>query len=255
MEVEEGRVAAAYVAGEMFRGFERILAGRDPLDAQHITQRICGVCPIDHGMASVLAQDMAYRLAPPDNGRIIRNLMQAANFIASHVTHFYLLSALDFVDVATGSLVQGLGAGVGMALAARLDKRDYHVWAMLGDGESAEGSVWEAAAMTNFYKLGNLTAIVDINRLGQSQATMLQYDMDTYKKRWAAFGWKPLIIDGHDMAQIVSALRKARKATDQPVAILAKTIKGKGVSFCEDKDGWHGRALKKGEELDKALAE
>jgi transketolase len=162
---------------------------------------------------------------------------------------------LDFVDVATGSLGQGLGAGVGMALAAKLDKRDYHVWAMMGDGESAEGSVWEAAAMASFYKLGNLTAIVDINRLGQSQATMLQHDMDTYKKRWAAFGWKPLVIDGHDMAQIVSALRKGRKATDQPVAILARTVKGKGVSFCEDKDGWHGRALKKGEELDKALAE
>ena len=162
---------------------------------------------------------------------------------------------LDFVDVATGSLGQGLGAGIGMALAARLDKRDYHVWAMLGDGESAEGSVWEAAAMAGYYKLSNLTAIVDINRLGQSQATMLQYDMDTYKKRWAAFGWRVVVIDGHDMAQIVSALRKARKATDQPLAILARTIKGKGVSFCEDKDGWHGRALKKGEELDKALAE
>lgn len=162
---------------------------------------------------------------------------------------------LDFVDVATGSLGQGLGAGVGMALAAKNDKRDYHIWVMMGDGESAEGSVWEAAAIATFYKLGNLTAIVDINRLGQSQATMLQYDMDTYKKRWAAFGWKPLIIDGHDMAQIVSALRKARKATDQPVAILAKTIKGKGVSFCEDKDGWHGKALKKGEECDKAIAE
>jgi transketolase len=162
---------------------------------------------------------------------------------------------LDFVDVATGSLGQGLGAGVGMALAAKLDKRDYHVWAMMGDGESAEGSVWEAAAMASYYKLGNLTAIVDINRLGQSQATMLQHNMDTYKKRWAAFGWKPVVIDGHDMAQIVSALRKGRKATDQPVAILAKTIKGKGVSFCEDKDGWHGRALKKGEEFDKAIAE
>ncbi|MGD0016046.1 MAG: transketolase [Verrucomicrobiia bacterium] len=162
---------------------------------------------------------------------------------------------LDFVDVATGSLGQGLGAGVGMALAGKLDKRDYHVWVMMGDGESAEGSVWEAAAIATFYKLGNLTAIVDINRLGQSQATMLQHDMDTYKKRWAAFGWKPLVIDGHDMAQIVSALRKARKATDQPVVILAKTIKGKGISFCEDKDGWHGKALKKGEECDKAIAE
>ena len=162
---------------------------------------------------------------------------------------------LDFVDVATGSLGQGLGAGVGMALAARVDQREYHTWVMLGDGESAEGSVWEAAQMASYYKLGSLTAIVDINRLGQSQATMLQYDLETYKKRWAAFGWKPILIDGHDLPQIVSALRKARRATDHPVVILARTIKGKGISFCEDKDGWHGRALKKGEELDKALAE
>jgi len=100
LDVENGRVTRAFVSGEMFRGFETFLRGRDPLDAQYITQRICGVCPIDHGMASVLAQDMAYQLTPPDNGRIIRNLMQAANFIASHITHFYLLSALDFVDVA-----------------------------------------------------------------------------------------------------------------------------------------------------------
>jgi len=162
---------------------------------------------------------------------------------------------LDFVDVATGSLGQGLSAGVGMALAARLDKRDYHTWVLIGDGESAEGSIWEAAEIASYYKLNNLTVIADINRLGQSQPTMLQHDLDTYKKRFAAFGWKPLVIDGHDMAQIVSALRKARRSQDQPVAVLAKTIKGKGISFCEDKEGWHGRPLKKGEEHDKAIAE
>jgi len=100
VEVEDGKVAKAYVYGEMFRGFETLLRGRDPLDAQYITQRICGVCPIEHGIASVQAQDMAYNLTPPDNGRIVRNLTQAANFIASHITHFYILSALDFVDVA-----------------------------------------------------------------------------------------------------------------------------------------------------------
>ena len=162
---------------------------------------------------------------------------------------------LDFVDVATGSLGQGLSAGVGMALAARLDKRDYHTWVLIGDGESAEGSIWEAAEIASYYKLNNLTVILDANRLGQSQPTMLQHDMDTYKKRFAAFGWKPLVIDGHDMAQLVSALRKARRSKDQPVAVLAKTLKGKGVSFIEDKDGWHGRPLKKGEEQDKAIAE
>jgi len=99
VDVEDGKVARAYVSGEMFRGIENLLRGRDPLDAQYIVQRICGVCPLDHGMASVLAQDMAYGITPPDNGRIARNLAQAANFIASHITHFYLLSALDFVDI------------------------------------------------------------------------------------------------------------------------------------------------------------
>jgi ferredoxin hydrogenase large subunit/hydrogenase large subunit len=107
IEVEDGRVASAHISGEMFRGFETLLRGRDPLDAQYITQRICGVCPLDHGVASVLAQDMAYQLTPPDNGRIIRNLAQAANFLASHITHFYLLSALDFVDVAMITEYQG----------------------------------------------------------------------------------------------------------------------------------------------------
>jgi transketolase len=161
---------------------------------------------------------------------------------------------LDFVDVATGSLGQGLSCGVGMAFAARMDKRDYHTWVLQGDGETAEGSVWEAAETASYYKLNNLTVIVDVNRLGQSQPTMLQHDMDTYKKRWASFGWKVLVIDGHDMGQIVSALRKARRSKDQPTAILAKTLKGRGISFVEDKEGWHGRPLKK-DECDKAVAE
>lgn len=108
VEVENGRVAQAFVSGEMFRGFEQILRGRDPLDAQHITQRICGVCPVEHGMASVLAQEMAYQLTPAPNGVMARNLIQAANFIMSHITHFYLLSALDFVDVA--AIVEYKGA-------------------------------------------------------------------------------------------------------------------------------------------------
>ena len=100
VEVEGGQVTKATVAGEMFRGFEQILRGRDPLDAQHITQRICGVCPVEHGIASVTAQEMAYKVAAPDNGRIARNLIQGANFVMSHISHFYLLSGLDFVDVA-----------------------------------------------------------------------------------------------------------------------------------------------------------
>lgn len=100
IETDNGRVTSAHVVGEMFRGFEQILRGRDPLDAQQVTQRICGVCPVEHGIASVLAQDAAYGITPPPNGRLLRNLAQAANFITSHITHFYLLSGLDFVDVA-----------------------------------------------------------------------------------------------------------------------------------------------------------
>ncbi len=100
VEMEANRVTKAYLSGEMFRGFEQILRGRDPLDAQHITQRICGVCPVEHGIASVLAQENAFALNPPNNGRLVRNLLQASNFIMSHIAHFYLLSGLDFVDVA-----------------------------------------------------------------------------------------------------------------------------------------------------------
>jgi len=107
VEVEAGKVVNAFVSGEMFRGFEKILRGRDPLDAQHITQRICGVCPVEHGMASVLAQEMAYHLTPPLNGILARNLIQAANFMMSHITHFYLLSGPDFVDVAMIANYQG----------------------------------------------------------------------------------------------------------------------------------------------------
>jgi ferredoxin hydrogenase large subunit/hydrogenase large subunit len=99
VETDGGRVTSAQVVGEMFRGFEQILRGRDPLDAQQITQRICGVCPVEHGIASISAQDAAYGVTPPDNGRVVRNLIQAANFITSHLTHFYLLSGLDFVDL------------------------------------------------------------------------------------------------------------------------------------------------------------
>jgi Ni,Fe-hydrogenase I large subunit len=112
VEVDANKVTQAYLSGEMFRGFEVLLRGRHPLDAQHITQRICGVCPVEHGVASVLAQEMAYQLVPADNGRIARNLMQAANYIMSHISHFYLLSGLDFVDVGMISSYSGQDRGL-----------------------------------------------------------------------------------------------------------------------------------------------
>jgi transketolase len=163
---------------------------------------------------------------------------------------------LPWVEVATGSLGQGLSCGAGMALSSKyLDKIDNKVFVVMGDGEAAEGSVWEAAEIASYYKLDNLIGIVDVNRLGQSQATMYGHDVEVYRRRFEAFGFHAVAIDGHDMAQIVAALDEAMTVKEKPSVIVALTKKGKGVSFVEDKDGWHGKALKKGEELDRALAE
>jgi transketolase len=161
---------------------------------------------------------------------------------------------LPFVDVATGSLGQGICAAVGSALNARRIKSDYRTYVLLGDGESAEGSVWEAANVAARDKLDNLCGITDVNRLGQSQPTMWQHDMGQFERRWQAFGWNTLVIDGHDIAAILDAFEKARSTRGQPTMILARTEKGKGVSFTEGKDNWHGKAFKK-DELEKAVKE
>ena len=160
---------------------------------------------------------------------------------------------LSFADVATGSLGQGLGVGVGMALCARLDKLDYRTYVLMGDGEIAEGAVWEAASLAGVYKLNNLVAIVDVNRLGQSQETAFGHHLDVYAKRFASFGWRVEEIDGHDMDEILEVLA-AVGLGDQPLVILAKTLKGAGISFIQDKDGWHGKPLNK-EEAARAVAE
>jgi transketolase len=161
-----------------------------------------------------------------------------------------------WVEVATGSLGQGLSVGVGMSLNAKyLDKSDYRTYVLMGDGESAEGSVWEAAALAAHYKLDNLVGIVDVNRLGQSQETMYGSQTESYQKRFAGFGWHSIVIDGHDFSEILTAFEEAKQVKRQPTAILARTKKGKGVSFLEDKEGWHGKPLKRGDEMDRALAE
>jgi transketolase len=162
---------------------------------------------------------------------------------------------LPFVDVATGSLGQGICAAIGSALNARRIKSDYRTYVVLGDGESAEGSVWEAADVGAMDSLDSLCCITDVNGLGQSRATMWGHDMEALAGRWRAFGWHAIVIDGHDLGAILDALAEARRTKGRPTMILAKTIKGKGVSFVEGKDGWHGKAFKKGEELDRALAE
>jgi len=160
---------------------------------------------------------------------------------------------LRFADVATGSLGQGLSVGVGMALCARLDALDYRTYVLLGDGECAEGSVWEAASLAGTYQLNNLVAIVDVNRLGQSQPTSLGHGLDAYKERFEAFGWRTEEIDGHDIEEILEVLA-AVGLGHQPLVILAKTLKGAGISFLQDAEGWHGRALSK-DEAERALAE
>ncbi len=161
---------------------------------------------------------------------------------------------LAFADVATGSLGQGLGVGVGMALAAKQDKLDYNTYVLLGDGEIAEGSVWEAANLAGFYKLSNLIAIVDANRLGQSQATMFGHDINIYVKRFESFGWRvETLDDGHDLEEIMEVLSGVG-LDERPLAIIAKTYKGAGISFLQDKDNWHGKPLNK-EEAAAAIAE
>jgi transketolase len=162
---------------------------------------------------------------------------------------------LSFVDVATGSLGQGLCAAIGCALNARRLKCDYRTYCLIGDGESAEGSIWEAAEVGAVDGLDNLCAITDVNGLGQSRATMWRHDMDQFARRWRAFGWHAIVIDGHDTSAILDAYAEAKATRGQPTMILARTIKGKGVAAVEGKDGWHGKAFKKGEEADRAIAE
>ena len=162
---------------------------------------------------------------------------------------------LPFVDVATGSLGQGLCAGIGIALNARRIGSDYRTYVLMGDGESAEGSVWEAAASGQYFALDNLVGITDVNALGQSRATQFEHDLAAFERRWRAFGWHTVAIDGHDMDQILAALAEARATKGVPTMILARTEKGQGVGFLAGQPNWHGKALKKGDELARAVAE
>jgi transketolase len=162
---------------------------------------------------------------------------------------------LPFVDVATGSLGQGICAGVGIALNARRIGSDYRTYVLLGDGEMAEGSVWEAANVALRFALDNMCAVIDVNGLGQSQPSQFDHRMEEYSKRWSAFGWHTIVVDGHDIPALQKAFAEARATKGRPTMVLAKTLKGKGLSAIEGKEGWHGKALKKGEETDKAVAE
>lgn len=164
------------------------------------------------------------------------------------------MNDLSGVDMSTGSLGQGISAAVGMALAGKLDNKDYRVFALLGDGELEEGQVWEASMSAAHYKLDNLTIFVDFNGLqidGDIHEVMNPSPID---KKFEAFGWKTIIIDGHSYEDILNAIEEAKATKDKPTAIIAKTIKGKGVSFMENEAAWHGTAPNK-EQCEQALRE
>ena len=163
------------------------------------------------------------------------------------------LPDMPWVDVATGSLGQGLPVALGMALAMRMDGISARVWCLMGDSEVAEGSVWEAMANASHHGVDNLIAIVDVNRLGQRGPTMLRWDLETYAARALAFGWHAIQVDGHDVAAIDGAFNEAERA-GRPALVIARTEKGHGVSFLADAEGWHGKALST-DEAERAIAE
>ncbi|ELK08321.1 transketolase-like protein 2 [Pteropus alecto] len=153
---------------------------------------------------------------------------------------------LSFVDVATGSLGQGLGAACGMAYTGKyFDKASYRVFCLMGDGESSEGSVWEALAFASHYNLDNLVAVFDVNRLGQSGVAPLEHCTDIYQNRCEAFGWNTYLVDGHDVEALCQAFAQAAQVKNKPTAIVAKTFKGRGIPNVEDAENWHGKPMPK----------
>ncbi len=153
-----------------------------------------------------------------------------------------------FTEAATGSLGQGLSVGVGIALAQKnLDKTNARTYVLLGDSEMAEGQVWEAMNIASYYELGNLIAVVDVNRLGQRGETMLGHDTEKYVARARAFGWRTVVVDGHNVSEVMRVYSDMVGDHKKPLMIIAKTYKGKGISFLENKYGWHGKALSKQE--------
>jgi transketolase len=174
--------------------------------------------------------------------------------IESYLQGHPSLKDVPGVDMSTGSLGQGISAAVGMALAGKLDKRDYRVYTILGDGETEEGQVWEAAMAAAHYKLDNLTAFLDHNGLQIDGKITDVMSPESLPEKFKAFGWNVISINGHDHEQIIEAIDAAKKVKDKPTMIIAETIKGKGVSFMENQAGWHGTAPNK-EQRDQAIAE
>lgn len=174
--------------------------------------------------------------------------------INSHLQGHPDMKKTPGVEMSTGSLGTGFSTSIGMALAAKLDKGAYRVYVMLGDGEVQEGQVWEAAMAASHYKLDNLIAILDYNGLQIDGHIDDVLSPEPLNEKWRAFGWEVIEIDGHNLEEIEQAFTKAKEVKGKPIMILAKTIKGKGVSFMEDQAGWHGTAPSS-EEVEKALQE
>lgn len=162
--------------------------------------------------------------------------------IDGHMSGHAEMRHVPGVDMSTGSLGQGISAAVGMALAGRLDRKDYRVYALLGDGELEEGQVWEAAMAAAKYQLDHLCAVVDVNGLQIDGPTEKVMPTEPLDEKFAAFGWNVVSCDGHDFDSIAAALAAARAASGRPTVVLARTVKGKGVSFMENDAGWHGKA-------------
>lgn len=169
----------------------------------------------------------------------LQNLRKVDSDLEGHPT-----PRLNFVDVGTGSLGQGLSVACGMAYVGKyFDKASYRVYCLVGDGESAEGSIWEALHFASYYKLDNLCVIFDVNRLGQSEPTSLQHNMDVYRKRVDAFGCHVIVVDGHNVEELCKAFHEASSTKMKPTAIIAKTYKGRNFPAIEDEENWHGKPL------------
>lgn len=180
----------------------------------------------------------------------IKTLRRFGSSLEGHLT-----KAFPYTEVATGSLGQGLSIGLGIALSAKyLDRLSFKTYVLLGDSEMSEGSQWESIQLAAYYELNNLIGIIDVNRLGQRGETMYGRDVEAYRRRIGAFGWETIVIDGHSLAEVIAAYKQANQVKDRPVMIIAKTVKGKGVSFLEDREGWHGKALNT-DQLAEALRE
>ena len=187
-------------------------------------------------------------------GYIDRDLLSTLRKLGSPLQGHPDKRKLDILEASTGSLGQGISIGIGMALAARLDKASWQTFVLIGDGESDEGQIWEAAMFAGHHKLDNLTVILDFNGYQLDDSTAAIMDLEPIKEKWLASKWHVLEVNGHDMQQMLQALRQAKENRGKPTVIIARTVKGKGVSFMENNNKFHGTAPSV-EELQQALKE